>query len=259
MFIDDEMRPKYVATAHARFCSCRKPIDECVFWSKFIRFVQNEESGDFGKRYKHLIDLAYKEFGPQAVMTDSSKYLAPLRQLVDSLDSGKLSELSITKDDLLVLHLVKDVRSYVTSMKKRKKLSAFRIEKLTAFFYQWCHDNQKLRQYLESEDIRHMRLSYEALCFDTESVVRQVCNKAGIEFSSQMLNLNNSIAHIGLGNPMRTHKIKSKKIIYDYRWFYQMSAHILYLLLPGVKRCNEQVIRESFLFESTNSLFEPKE
>jgi hypothetical protein len=102
-----------------------------------------------------------------------------------------------------------------------------------------------------------MVISYEALCFDPETVLRQVCNKAGAEFNPQMTDLTNSKAHIGLGNPMRTHDVKSRKIVYDYRWFYQLSAHLIYFL-PRIRKYNEKMMNSSLIFDPKSRLFEPK-
>ena len=128
MFIRDDMCPKNVATAHKRFCSCQKPINDCDLWSKFIQFVQHETRGLFGLTYKYLINLAYNESGSDSILIDFSKNLLPLRQLIGSLQTGQLADLLITKDDLLVLHLVKDVRAYVTSMKKRKNSLHYKLQ-----------------------------------------------------------------------------------------------------------------------------------
>lgn len=257
MLIGDDTRDKYIKTAHSRICSCQKPIDECKLWSKFIQYIQDEASGDFGVRYKYLVNLAYQEFGSHSIISDSSKYLAPLRQLVGTIESGQLADVLITKDDLLVLHLIKDVRSYVTSIKRRQRLTNLQFKNLIFSFYKWCRDNTRMSQYLETKNIPSVKVSYEALCFDTETILRQVCNEAQIEFDPKMLKLSNSNAHIGLGNPMRTHEIKSKKIIYDYRWFYHTNVHLLYYLLPGAKKCNENLLNGSFLFEPRANLFEP--
>ena len=57
--------------------------------------------------------------------------------------------------------------------------------------------------------------------------------------SEQTDDLSAGGAHVGLGNPMRTHDQKSQGIVYDPRWLHEPLVQGLYYLLPGVRSYNE--------------------
>lgn len=236
--INDDSRPRYLALK-GNICSCGSHINECSLWSKFFRFVRGNPDTDFSTRYAYLMDLVYDEFGKNTIISDSSKNIVSLQQLTNAVVSGKMSRHSLSSQVFFVVHLVKDVRCYMTSMKHRWDLTT--TCQLARHCYGWYRKNTEIEKFLVEQRVRHIRVSYEELCFDPTLVLSKICEKAGIEFHPQMGEITKSSAHIGAGNPMRTHKVKSKRVIYDYRWFYETKVQMLYFLLPRVRRYNEQI------------------
>lgn len=236
MLVEDARRPEYTSNADERICSCGHAINQCPLWSRFLDRVKETPDADFGDRYATLIDLFRSVVGPDVVVSDSSKYIGPLRRLIAALRDGDLVDIDL--DDLLVVHLVKDARAYATSMKYRHDLAPWSLAKR---FYKWYAANQKISAFLDDENIASVQITYEQLCFHPDAVLGQIFDASGLVPSEQTGELRAAKAHVGLGNPMRTHDQKSQGIVYDSRWFHEPIVQGLYYLLPGVRSYNEAI------------------
>ena len=234
MLVEDDRRPEYTSNADERTCSCGDAINQCPLWSRFLDRVESTSDVGFGEHYATLIDLFHSVVGPDVVVSDSSKYIGPLRRLIAALCDGDLVD--IDPDDLLVVHLIKDVRAFATSMKYRHDLAPWSLAKQ---FYKWYTANQKISTFLDSENIASVQVTYEQLCFHPDAVLGRIFDAAGVVPSEQTGDLSAAEAHVGLGNPMRTHDQKSQGIVYDSRWFHEPLVQGLYYLLPGVRSYNE--------------------
>jgi len=234
MLVEDERRPEYTSNASERICSCGEAINECPLWSRFLDQVKETSGANFGERYATLIDVFHSVVGTDVVVSDSSKYIGPLRRLITALRGGDL--VNFDPSDLLVVHLVKDVRTFVTSMKYRHDLAPWSLPKQ---FYKWYMANQKINTFLDDENIASVQVTYEQLCFYPDAVLGRIFDATGLVRSEQTGDLSAARAHVGLGNPMRTHEQKSKRIVYDSRWFHEPIVQCLYYLLPGVRPYNE--------------------
>jgi hypothetical protein len=229
MLINDRSRQRYVANAARRTCSCGKSIDKCEIWSEFLRWVAAEPTGNLGIRYKYLLELIKSHYGPEVIITDSSKSVTFLNELNTAIDAGELDL------DLSVLHIVKDARSYIASMQRRLRLADWRLGR---YYLGWMKTNRKIESYLVERHIRHLRVGYEELCFSTQPTMSRVCTGIDLAFEPQMTSPGYATGHIGIGNPMRNDPIKSQQIIYDYRWFHSTPVLFWYMVLPGIKRHN---------------------
>ena len=236
MLVEDDRRPEYTSNADERICSCGDPINQCPLWSRFLNRIEETSSSGFGERYATLVDLFRNVIGPDVVVSDSSKYIGPLRRLIAALRDGELAD--IDPDDLLVVHLVKDVRAFATSMKYRHDLAPW---SLAGHFYKWYTANQKISTFLDDENIASVQVTYERLCFHTDAVLSRIFEAAGLVSSEQTGDLSAAKAHVGLGNPMRTHDQKAQSIVYDSRWFHESLVQGLYYLLPGVRSYNKAI------------------
>jgi hypothetical protein len=234
MLIEDDRRPEYTSNADERICSCGNAINRFPLWSRFLDRVEDTHDVGFGERYATLIDLLHSVVGPEVVVSDSSKYIGPLRHLITALRDGDL--VGIDPNRLLVVHLVKDVRAFATSMKYRHDLTSWSLPKR---FYKWYTANQKISTFLDDENVVSVQVTYEQLCFRPEAVLSRIFDAAGLVPSEQTGDLSAARAHVGLGNPMRTHDKKAQSIVYDSRWFHEPLVQCLYYLLPGVRSYNE--------------------
>jgi hypothetical protein len=230
--IEDRLRPRYIPVVDERRCSCGSVVSRCALWSRFLEFVEAEPSGDFGRRYARLLSLA-GEVSPEArVLVDSSKYLEHLQRLLGAVEAGALGGA-----ELRVVHLIKDVRSYVASMKRIHGLKSWQLFQTSR---KWHKSHARIRHFLSSRQVPSLQVGYEELCFEPGAALERICDFAGIEFDERMTDLRNSRGHIGLGNSMRNHPEKSRQIRYDHRWFLQPDIQLCYLLSPRVRRFNER-------------------
>jgi hypothetical protein len=236
MLVNDARRPEYTANANERNCSCGRTINRCPLWSRFLTHVEETPEADFGHRYSTLLSIVQDVTGPDTIVSDSSKYLNPLRQIAEAARSGILQPL-ISPNDLFAVHLVKDARAWVTSMKDRYDLNRW---DLVRWYRKWHRDNQQIRSFLNQENLPSVRVSYEEICFRPRGTLRKIFEAAGIEEHGPVGELGSACVHIGLGNPMRNDDQKSTRIEYDPRWFYEPLIQALYYLVPGVRSYNEQ-------------------
>ena len=117
MLMSDRKRPSYTANAEDEICSRGKSISRCKIWGRFIQYVNSAVGADFGEKYTNLVNMVKDEAGDNTVVSDSSKYLKPLRKVVDALWECGREEYELTIDDLVVVYLVSDVQAWATSMK----------------------------------------------------------------------------------------------------------------------------------------------
>jgi hypothetical protein len=72
-------RDKYLSTKGTRPCTCGRPISECPVWRTFIDLVEGNPDYGFDETYPKFLSIA-KEYTNSAFLSDSSKYIAPLRR-----------------------------------------------------------------------------------------------------------------------------------------------------------------------------------
>jgi hypothetical protein len=86
---------------------------------------------------------------------------------------------------------------------------------------------------------------YESLCLTTEPVVARLSESLGDEYVDTSAALNRGHTHIIAGNRLRLPTNgKAKQLAYDYRWMTRHEWLRPYLLMPMVRRYNEQCLRE---------------
>ena len=250
MLVDETLRMERLPSADTRICTCGKAINKCPLWSAFLDSVAGNGNGDFSVRYNYLIQLAKSEFGEESILVDSSKYIAPLKKLISAEESHRLPKITI-----FVIHLIKDVRSFATSMKRRYNLNSWQlISKLR----KWHRTNLEIEKFLSQNAIPHIRVGYEELCFNPKMILRLICDKIGVQFDEKMLDIRNASAHIGVGNPMRNHPVKRNQLIYDNRWFHETTILLWYLLCPRIRRYNKNSVYQHQNVNRTSRLFEPR-
>jgi len=236
MLVDDDRRPEYTASASERICSCGKAINQCPLWSQFLSYADETPKANFEDHYSTLLGLVHDVTGEDTIVSDSSKYIEPLRKVTEATRSGILQP-HISPNDLFVVHLVKDARAWVTSMRDRYDLNRW---DLLQWYRKWCNDNQEIQSFLSQENIPDVRVTYEEVCFRPHGTLTKIFQAAGIEEYGPVGELASARAHIGFGNPMRNDGRKSTRIEYDPRWFYEPFIQALYYLVPGVRSYNEK-------------------
>jgi hypothetical protein len=241
MLVDDCNRPTYTSpdgnrSREEQICSCGQSIYDCSFWSRFLEYTEKQPAADFQDRYARLVKIATDEMGDNVILSDSSKYQDPLQEVTKAIRSGALQP-HLGPNELFVVHLIKDARAWVTSMKDRFDLDGW---DLVRFYRKWHRDNQQIQSFLEEKRLPSIRVSYEEICFRPHGTLSKIFEAVGIEKAGAVGELAAADAHIGLGNPMRHDDRKSARIEYDPRWFHEPLIQALYYLVPGVRSYNEQ-------------------
>ena len=249
MLVDETLRRERLPSADTRICTCGKTINKCPLWSAFLDSVAGDGSGDFSVSYNNLLQLARSEFGEESILVDSSKYIAPLKKIISAEESHRLCGIEI-----FVIHLIKDVRCFATSMKWRYNLNSWQ---LFSKLRKWYRSNLEMEQFLSQNAVPHIRIGYEELCFNPKRILMLICDKIGAQFDEQMLDIRNASAHIGVGNPMRNHPVKRNQLIYDNRWFHETTILLWYLLSPRIRRYNKKSVYQHLNANLISRLFEP--
>jgi hypothetical protein len=232
-------------------CACGKMIDRCPFWIKAIREIENQPYLSLEEKYVILLDMAENVFGHGKFIVDSSKHPKALK-IIQSVDDIHI----------YVIHLVKDVRAYAISWADRyRKSREYTLKNLIIkkgwkgilryckrnvmySFHDWYWINKKIDNLIESNKFDSIRISYEELCFNLESIVQNICKFLDINYEESMLSIISSKSHNIGGNRMRLDSEKRKKIIYDYRWFYKNDWILPSLIFPYIMLYNNAITYE---------------
>lgn len=251
MMIDDASRTKYLSNADNCLCSCGQSINHCQLWQDYFAYVKQDERSTYAQRYQKILSLVHTQVGPDTIVVDSSKYTKPLGLLHDAIQAGELPGV-----ELFVIHLVKDARSFAVSMKRRFNATGLKVPKTLLSWYRF---NREMHKAIADRGIPCCQVGYEELCFNPRLVLEMICEQVGVAFDEQMLDMSNSKAHIGVGNSMRTHAVKSKQIVYDCRWFHETDIAFWYFLLgPILRSFNRRAVYQHLLANHTAKLFEPR-
>jgi hypothetical protein len=216
-------------------CTCGKKADKCKIWGPYGNALKSDPDMDQQSGYRMLIDSLRSKFGAGHFLSDSSKYLPHLRFLVENVSS-----LGLNQEDIHVLHLVRDVRGYVNSQKRRRSRNGIMFSAST--FLKWYIRNREMENYIRNQHLRSFRFGYDELCMRTEAVMTMICDFLNIGFNESMLEPANATGHLVVGNPMRKSSDTSNRIYYDNRWFVDSVSNHLYTLLPLVHRYNRRMV-----------------
>lgn len=247
--IDPERRPGYVSGYHRIRCSCGAVLKECPVWGRYGDYLANMKSEAYVAKYKALIEIVTENHGEDVMIADSSKYPSPLSRMLSADWGGE-------KPDVRVIHLVKDVRSWTLACEAKEKKNGGLLAKVRRF-REWRKANEEIESVAAEKGARIMRVGYEELCMYPEHIMRRVLDFLDLDFDDRTLDLSNSDGHIGLGNPMRSHPKKSRKLYYDQRWFTDDEINLVYALYPSIKRYNVTRVYENIIENQGAALFEP--
>ncbi|RME46652.1 MAG: sulfotransferase [Caldilineae bacterium] len=230
-------------------CSCGQTMDQCFFWRPICLRLLEAQTLSLAEKYRLVLDAFHQTFGDEHLLVDSSKTLQALQVLH-----------AIPDVDLKVLYLIRDVRSWVVSLRDvRKRQSAFSLRDLvrrygvragwyylqrTAFFFtlRWYYSNRKLQRYVQRLPVPTFQLGYEELSLYPEKMVQQISRFLGVEMTDTMLTLQNSDSHNIIGNRMRLQPEKRARVFYDNRWFYRNDWVLPTFLSPYVMRYNTREV-----------------
>jgi hypothetical protein len=232
-----------------RICSCGRLVSECNYWREVRTHLGTRRSTTLMTRYQAALETFASVFGPAAIAIDSSKSLRALRIVA-----------SVPSIDLRVVHLMRDVRSWVISridndvrrhrydvrdLVAREGLRAWRpLISRSAFarFLIWYEGNRRLARFIKEASLRVLRCSYEELCFNPQAEITKIRAFAGAPASSLSTHAIEPKHHVALGNRIRLDTVRRASVRYDTRWLSRTDWHGPSLLLPGVMRYNARTV-----------------
>jgi hypothetical protein len=232
-------------------CSCGNLVSQCSFWGKVLSSIREAKFSNacYEDKYQIVISQFRKIYGQETVLVDSSKEKKFLKLI------SKIAEV-----DLKVIHLIRDVRPWTVSRKnkfRKTKLKVFSgpnrkdgisigISFLFHFplflFWLWYISTIRTKKLITQEGIDSFQVGYEEIAFHADIVLPGLCAFLGIDFSKQMLYLNNTKSHIAAGNRMRLDEEKRKKFLYDNRWFYQNGWLLPSIMFPNIMQFNNREV-----------------
>jgi hypothetical protein len=220
-----------------RVCSCGTSAPECEMWGPVIeRLAGLGQDASPRDRYQLVLESVDRLYGPEIAVIDSSKHAEYLTVLVNELPSVHLA----------VLHNIKDVRPFTISSLDNLARKDQRRELPEKIFYQWYRDNRASLRLVERVLGRPpVRVMYEGLCFATDPVAKRLAAALGDDYIDTGAALDRGHTHIIAGNRLRLPEAgKAKQLAYDSRWFERSEWLRPYVLMPMVRKYNEQCLRE---------------
>ncbi|WP_338244234.1 hypothetical protein [Aurantiacibacter hainanensis] len=232
-------------------CSCGEPVAQCPYWSPVIAALRDIPRDDEAVRYRAIGDGFRQHFGDDAVMLDSSK-------TAEGLGAAVASEAF----DIRVLHLARDVRSWLVSQQKsyvRNGVATWSANrrrdgfvKGTAKFVarmplvdarRWQSANSAVERIVAETALPSLPVSYERLCFDTDAVRREIESFLGTEIASYGDGAARADNHSIFGNRMRFEPEKLREIRYDNGWMRDNTWLLPWTMLPSLRRQNARLQR----------------
>jgi hypothetical protein len=224
------------ALSKDRVCSCGAAARDCAVWGHILnRLAQLPRDTPATDQYEIVLKSVDDLYGPDMAVIDSSKHAKYLKVLA-----------AMPAAEVAAIHNMKDVRPFTISTldnRVRKEEPGELPEKI---FYQWYRDNRAgfalAGQLLGRAPIR---VTYEGLCLSTDTMVAQLAEALGEDYIDTGVPLDWGHTHIIAGNRLRLpERGKTKQLIYDYRWFTRHEWLRPYILMPMVRKYNEQCLRE---------------
>jgi len=199
------------------YCSCGKLMGECDFWGGFN-----------GHSYFDLLNYIKKKYGENMVISDSSKKLYFLKEILKN------------NLDLKIIFLVKDARNYSFSMKR-----VFFKEKRKGNLYlrhllNWYKKNREMESFLKQSNLNYLFVSYEKLCLEQAQTTKSILQFASLP--NQALNLKGTgNHHLAFGNRAKLNN--TGELVYDDRWKKSLKAKLFICLLPWVWGYNKKLVK----------------
>jgi len=220
----------------SRVCSCGAAAPDCPVWGRILnRLVQLPAGTPLADQYQIVLESVDGLYGPDVAVIDSSKHAEYLRTLT-----------TMPAVEVTVLHNMKDVRPFTVSTLDNRLRKGGRGGLPEKIFYQWYRDNRAgfalAGQLLGRAPIR---VTYEGLCLSPDVTVARLAEALGEDYVDTCVPLDGGHTHIIAGNRLRLpEQGKTKQLAYDHRWFMRHEWLRPYILMPMVRKYNEQCLRE---------------
>ncbi|MBI4529406.1 MAG: sulfotransferase [Deltaproteobacteria bacterium] len=205
-------------------CRCGEPLSRCPYWSRFLPEIESRAGYDFRRfspdLYRRIGELCGKAF---IVDTSKTRVYRMARWWVNGGEK--------------YIFLVRDPRGALTSAVSRGnnlKRALRKNKKWTA----------RLDRFVKKQRERGLRVYYEDLATDPESVLRSICRFLGLDFAPEMLRPADKIHHFVSGS-VSPYLKDSNEIRLDERWRSALSPDEIKLIERKMTRV--EVFRSRYL------------
>jgi hypothetical protein len=194
-------------------------------------------------KYRAVLSRANDLYGAEMAIVDSSKQL-----------SGIISLKGLPELNLLVLHNLRDVRAFTISMIDNAIRKNSRASLPEMLFLEWYRSNRSVcYEVSRAQGRTPLRITYEALCFATEMAADRIAAYLGDRYIDPAADLKSGPSHIISGNRFRLCDAEKTNISYDCRWFSRSEWLRPYVLMPMVRKYNEECLREWGTFSKSRA------
>jgi hypothetical protein len=205
-----------------RRCTCGALAADCPVWGSILQDLEANDDQALTDKMRSLLERVVHHRMEQGHGVDV---------VVDSFQDDLVLPMQLPPDvDVRIIHLVRDVRSWLHS-RLRAKRQVHRFCSDARTLARWWYVNWKFERVLKRSGRPVFRLGYEELALRPEEALQHLCDWLGVPFDPSMLKPGfNSQSHILSGNRMRFDVQKSSVIIYDDSWL--RSTHWMVRLAP---------------------------
>lgn len=213
-------------------CSCGKSWEDCDFWGDILNLNGLYSNESVTTKYLKWIDYVNRKYGKDSWVIDSSKNLDSLGFLINCTQVRSAASI-----ELSVVLIVKDVRNYAFSMKRKQK-GRLGWRQLREVFEEWRSKNEHLLEYLKRSGVTHSLFLYDNLCADPFAHVEQHFRK--LRNPVLISDKPAEHSHIAMGNKdFITRSLDH--IHYDDEWKKDTQIKLLYALNPVIRRLNQSL------------------
>ena len=215
-----------------RRCTCGRTAAGCPIWGPTLDWLVTHDDHSLPEKMRHLLNRS-------AEATEQ-----PVQVFVDSFQDELVLPQAMPADvDVRVIHLVRDVRSWLHSRMKAARQNK-RVLPDSRTLARWWYVNRKFDRVLQQCGRPVFRLGYEELALQPERSLRLVCDWLGLGFHGEMLTPGrHTTSHLLSGNRVRFDVERTSTIRYDAAWL--MSTEVMIrsaLLIPPVRQLNQRLV-----------------
>ena len=213
-----------------RSCTCGKLAADCPVWGPLLDWLPSHDDWPLKAKLRHLFSTMPSTGQP--------------RWVVDSFQDDRILPFWTDDDvEIRVIHLTRDVRSWVHSRSRKERQQGRRFAELRPLLRWWRLNARDAHRFKALGD-RVFHLGYEELALQPEVALRRVCDWLELPFADTMLAPGDySASHVLSGNRMRFDPDRRQRIRYDGSWMKAVPGLThLALCCPGLSRLNRKLV-----------------
>ena len=215
----------------SRLCTCGETANNCSVWGDYLPWLVDNDSEDMSFKLEGLLDRCSSR--------DSNIWFVDSYQ-----DDLSLLSLPMEKFDLRIIHLVRDIRSWLPGRIRSARREGLPFSRVRGAA-RWIHVNKKFSRVFKGSSLPVLRMGYEEFAMYPELCLRMVCDWIGVAFSDNMMSPKDySGSHVLLGNPIKNNHLRFKSIQYDASWMSEnfdiISSSCMFL--PFVAEMNRRLV-----------------